>query len=122
MNAHWTDERIEMLRQLWRDGRSCSEIAAILGGGATRNSVIGKVHRLGLPDRKGADTAAAIAGRLAAAETKKAKSARQRAHNPGFVRPEPWPDLYSHLRSDAAYRAALAALTRPAKVGSEASD
>jgi GcrA cell cycle regulator len=47
----WTDERVELLRQLWLDGRSASQISAELGVGITRNAVIGKVHRLGLSGR-----------------------------------------------------------------------
>ena len=47
----WTDERVELLRQLWLDGRSASQISAQLGAGVTRNAVIGKVHRLGLSGR-----------------------------------------------------------------------
>src|SRR5215472_5734064 len=43
----WTDERVELLKKLWSDGLSASQIAAELGG-ITRNAVIGKVHRLGL--------------------------------------------------------------------------
>ena len=46
----WTDERVELLKKLWADGLSASQIAAELGG-VTRNSVIGKVHRLGLSGR-----------------------------------------------------------------------
>jgi GcrA cell cycle regulator len=46
----WTDERVEMLKKLWADGLSASQIAAELGG-ITRNAVIGKVHRLGLSGR-----------------------------------------------------------------------
>lgn len=46
----WTDERIELLKKLWSDGLSASQIAAELGG-VTRNAVIGKVHRLGLSGR-----------------------------------------------------------------------
>jgi GcrA cell cycle regulator len=46
----WTDERVELLKKLWSDGLSASQIAAELGG-ITRNAVIGKVHRLGLPSR-----------------------------------------------------------------------
>ncbi len=47
----WTDERVERLSTLWLEGRSASQIAAELGGGVTRNAVIGKVHRLGLSGR-----------------------------------------------------------------------
>lgn len=50
--SDWTEERIETLKKLWLDGWSCSQIAALLGKGATRNSVIGKVHRLRLPVRR----------------------------------------------------------------------
>ena len=54
----WTDERIELLKKLWADGLSASQIAAELGG-VTRNAVIGKVHRLGLSGRvKSAGSAA----------------------------------------------------------------
>ena len=48
--SSWTDDRIEVLAKLWRDGRSASAIARALGG-VTRNAVIGKVHRLGLSGR-----------------------------------------------------------------------
>ncbi len=47
----WTEERVEVLRKLWLDGLSASQIAKHLGGGLTRNAVIGKVHRLGLSGR-----------------------------------------------------------------------
>jgi GcrA cell cycle regulator len=47
----WTDERIELLKVLWADGMSASQMAARLGG-ISRNAVLGKVHRLGLPLRE----------------------------------------------------------------------
>ncbi len=47
----WTDERVEVLKKLWLEGLSASQIAKQLGGGVTRNAVIGKVHRLGLSGR-----------------------------------------------------------------------
>jgi GcrA cell cycle regulator len=46
----WTDERVEMLKKLWAEGLSASQVAKQLGG-VTRNAVIGKVHRLGLSGR-----------------------------------------------------------------------
>lgn len=52
----WSDERVELLRRLWEDGLSASQIATQLGS-VTRNAVIGKVHRLGLSGRvKSAET------------------------------------------------------------------
>ena len=47
----WPDERVEILKKLWLDGLSASQIALKLGDGITRNAVIGKVHRLGLSGR-----------------------------------------------------------------------
>ena len=41
----WTDERVELLKKLWADGLSASQIAAELGG-ITRNAVIGKAIAL----------------------------------------------------------------------------
>lgn len=46
----WTEDRVDILKRLWVDGASCSQIAKRLGG-VTRNAVIGKVNRLGLQGR-----------------------------------------------------------------------
>ena len=46
----WTDDRVELLKRLWLEGLSASQIAKQFGG-VTRNAVIGKVHRLGLSGR-----------------------------------------------------------------------
>lgn len=47
---NWTADRVDLLKRLWVDGFSASQIAVELGG-ITRNAVIGKVHRLGLGNR-----------------------------------------------------------------------
>lgn len=47
----WTEDRIATLKQLWGAGKTAAEIAEQLGGGVTRNAVIGKAHRLGLSGR-----------------------------------------------------------------------
>ena len=49
--ASWTEDRVGALKKLWLEGQSASQIAKTLGGGVTRNAVIGKVHRLGLSGR-----------------------------------------------------------------------
>ncbi|WP_264210411.1 GcrA family cell cycle regulator [Leisingera thetidis] len=54
----WTDERVELLKKMWGEGQSASQIAKELGG-VTRNAVIGKVHRLGLSNRNSGTTKAA---------------------------------------------------------------
>ena len=47
----WTEEREQRLRKLWEKGYTASQIAEMLGGGTTRNAVIGKAHRLKLAAR-----------------------------------------------------------------------
>ena len=41
MTAGWTDDRVGALKKLWLEGQSASQIAKQLGGGVTRNAVIG---------------------------------------------------------------------------------
>lgn len=43
----WTEERMELLRSMWQQGRPAGEIARILGD-TSRNAVMGKVNRMGL--------------------------------------------------------------------------
>ncbi|MDP3897594.1 MAG: GcrA family cell cycle regulator [Mesorhizobium sp.] len=62
---NWTDERVELLKKLWAEGLSASQIAAHLGG-VSRNAVIGKVHRLKLSSR----------GRATAAPARQKKSTK----------------------------------------------
>lgn len=46
----WTDDRVNLLKKLWGEGKTAAEIAKALGG-VTRNAVIGKAHRLKLSGR-----------------------------------------------------------------------
>lgn len=46
-NFDWSPHEAA-LRNLHAAGKTCSQIAALLGNGITRNAVIGKIHRLGL--------------------------------------------------------------------------
>lgn len=70
---NWTDERVELLKKLWADGLSASQIAAQLGG-VSRNAVIGKVHRLKLSSRGRATAAPARQKKAAVAGTGPMKS------------------------------------------------
>ncbi len=65
----WTEERVELLKKLWAEGLSASQIAGRLGG-VTRNAVIGKVHRLGLSGR-------ATSSRSSAPRPRRAQAPRQ---------------------------------------------
>jgi GcrA cell cycle regulator len=51
MAMNWNEDRVELLKKLWSEGLSASQTAFELGGGISRNAVIGKVHRLGLSAR-----------------------------------------------------------------------
>ncbi len=46
----WTEQRLEQLKSLWAKGLSISQIGAEIG--VSRNAVVGKVHRMGLPKRQ----------------------------------------------------------------------
>ena len=78
----WTDERVELLKKLWTDGLSASQIATELGG-VTRNAVIGKVHRLSLSGRAKPAAAPVARARKPAATT---SNGRQM---PAASRPQP---------------------------------
>ena len=45
-NNPWTEELTRLVERLWMEGRSANQIGKQLG--RSRNSVIGKVHRMGL--------------------------------------------------------------------------
>lgn len=45
----WTDKSVEELRRMWEQGLTANEIAKKLG--VTKNSIVGKVHRLCLKAR-----------------------------------------------------------------------
>ncbi len=59
----WNDETIAELRRMWSEGMSASQVARQLGGGLTRNAVIGKVHRLGLSGREAPSRPRSLGGR-----------------------------------------------------------
>ncbi|WP_121630461.1 GcrA family cell cycle regulator [Tropicibacter alexandrii] len=88
----WTDERVELLKKMWGEGQSASQIAKELGG-VTRNAVIGKVHRLGLSNRAGAAPAPEAKPAPAAAPKPKAepKPKPATAERPA-PKPEPVPE------------------------------
>ncbi|WP_420343383.1 GcrA family cell cycle regulator [Paenirhodobacter sp.] len=86
----WTDERVELLKKMWTEGQSASQIAKELGG-VTRNAVIGKVHRLGLSNRiEGAPAAPAPAAPHAPAAAAK-PVIEDVTPEPEVVRPAPQP-------------------------------
>jgi GcrA cell cycle regulator len=80
----WTDERVEILKTMWGEGKSASQIAKELGG-VTRNAVIGKVHRLGLSNRNGGG------GSGAAAKAEPKEKAAASAPKAAAPKPEPAP-------------------------------
>lgn len=72
---NWTDERVEMLKKLWAEGLSASQIAAQLGG-VSRNAVIGKVHRLKLSGRGRTSSASPRPKKVASGGGRSARSGR----------------------------------------------
>jgi len=97
----WTDDRVEILKKMWGEGQSASQIAKELGG-VTRNAVIGKVHRLGLSNRTA--TAAPAAAPAAAAAAKPEAKAKPAAKPAAAAKPkaEPAPEAAEPEPAEAA--------------------
>lgn len=94
----WTDDRVELLKKLWAEGLSASQIAGQLGG-VTRNAVIGKVHRLGLSGRATTSrTKAPRTRRRTAHATNRAARPQLRSHGNTALKPAYDPDAEEDLR------------------------
>jgi len=111
MNAGWTEDRVGALKKLWLEGQSASQIAKALGGGVTRNAVIGKVHRLGLSGRAAPSQPARTTFRTARPSTKAAATAAAPATHAAPAAPAPQP-----TQAPSAPRRIEAVAPRPAAV------
>ncbi|WP_040484890.1 GcrA family cell cycle regulator [Lutibaculum baratangense] len=97
----WTEERVELLKKLWTDGLSASQIASELGN-VTRNAVIGKVHRLGLSGR--------------AKAVRPTAPRPQKARRPSVPRPQaavPQPAMAARMVGNTALKAETFAYAEP---------
>ena len=83
----WSDDRVELLKKMWGEGQSASQIAKELGG-VTRNAVIGKVHRLGLSNRNGSGGASDAKAKTAKAAPKAKAATNPASSNSGKVPPD----------------------------------
>ncbi len=86
----WNDERVELLKKLWAEGLSASQIANKMGG-VTRNAVIGKVHRLGLSGRATPakpQRGCATLSKPALSATESAPEASAKTYDPIVTEPE----------------------------------
>jgi GcrA cell cycle regulator len=102
----WTDERVELLRRMWTEGQSASQIAKELGG-VTRNAVIGKVHRLGLSNRVGGPDGADLPEAPAKTEPARAETSA--------ARPAAKPEARPAAAQPAAPRAEAAPMSAAAQ-------
>ena len=102
MSVGWTEDRVGALKKLWLEGQSASQIAKALGGGVTRNAVIGKVHRLGLSGRAAPSQPARTTFRptrprpaapAAPSAPRRIEAVQPRPAPQPAPRPEPVPDL-----------------------------
>ena len=96
----WTDERVDMLKKLWLDGLSASQIAKQLGG-VTRNAVIGKVHRLGLSGRAAPSQPARTVFKAPRPARPVVSAAPRRVETQLPVRAEPRPIVYDEQPGSA---------------------
>lgn len=108
----WTLKRLAFLRERWNDGFAARQIAEELGGGVTKNQVIGKLNTLGLivagerkrkpraaPKPKAVTPAVPSSARVATTPVKTRLQnptrlqAAANGHDPGFVEITPDDDL-----------------------------
>ena len=89
----WTDEMVEELKRLWAEGVTTGEIGRRLN--ISKNSIVGKVHRLGLsgrpsPIKKKSEDAPAKTAAKTPAKEKPAKTAKKETPaKPAAKTPEP---------------------------------
>jgi len=82
----WSEERIEALAKLWREGLSASQVARQLGG-VSRSAVIGKVHRLGIAGREAPSRPSGLAVRPAVRPSRASAGGARRPTAPRAPRP-----------------------------------
>lgn len=99
MAGEWSYEQLETLRREWSDGKSGSEIAALLQT-KTRNSVIGMARRLGLEKRENPVKRRTVPQRMADEERRQRHRIQQiqrrqmkRGTEAGHFPPAPKPKL-----------------------------
>lgn len=85
MSVDWTPDRVNTLMALWGEGIPTSEIGRRLG--VTKNAVVGKVHRLGLPKRN--SPIKAEAKPAVKKETPQSQAVAMDSLRPGMCR---WPE------------------------------
>lgn len=91
MTIDWTPERTNALMALWDEGLPTAEIGRRLG--VTKNAVVGKVHRLGLPKR-GSPISKERAPSSRPAAPRPAPSSRPAAAPAQLAAPRPEPVAY----------------------------
>ena len=87
----WTTDMIDNLKKLWKKGLTTNEIAKELG--VSKNSIVGKVHRLNLTSRPSPikkkddefDTAVVSTSEEPEVEKKPAKSAKKAQKEPEII-------------------------------------
>ena len=107
----WTEDRVEILKKLWAEGLSASQIAKQLGG-VTRNAVIGKVHRLGLsgratPSRPQRRTVTRSSRPRESAATTRARSKPSAPRTPVVKAAPPPPPLEAEKMANGEYATVL---------------
>lgn len=90
----WTSEQVDQLTHLWRT-HSGTDIGAIVG--KSRNSVIGKAHRMGLAAKVRAG------GRKGRARTDGAAVGHSKREKPPMIRPIPAPIIQEPVAGDGIH-------------------
>ncbi len=82
----WTDQMVEDLKRMWKEGLTTGEIGRRLN--VSKNSIVGKVHRLGLSGRPSPIKKKSDAEKTAAPKTSPVKENKPKAENTKFEAPK----------------------------------
>ena len=96
-NHSWTEKPTETLKQLFADGLSASQIASQIGlrheVKYSRNAVISKIHRLGLPGTRRKKPKP----RLTEADTRRLKTRKRLNATPWRTKPKKMEHMFTEL-------------------------
>ena len=105
----WNEANSELIQRLYRDGKTAREIAAIVGGGVTRNAIIGKLNRI----KRQSGGASVGVGRKKSAKKAVATSAAKKAAAVKPVAKPPTKKAVKSVAKPSAKKAAKKAAAKP---------
>ena len=94
----WTDQMVEDLKRMWKEGLTTGEIGRRLN--VSKNSIVGKVHRLGLSGRPSPIKKKNDDSEPAAPKATPIKETKPKSETPKVEAPKPVAPVYKPLKEE----------------------